>query len=73
MLAAAQSEFLSADELRDLTQRARRADQAAELTAMGIPHLEQRGRLLVSRFHVRERLAGHTMAQGQGINWSAIR
>ena len=52
------SEFLSADELRDLTQRARRSDQAAELDAMGIPHMVQRGRLLVSRFHVRERLAG---------------
>jgi len=52
MLANAQSEFLSPDELRDLTQRARRADQAAELTAMGIPHLEQRGRLLVGVPHL---------------------
>ena len=66
-------EFLSADEVRDLTQRARKDFQITELKLLGIPYLVQRGRLLVSRFHVRERLVGRTQPQGRGINWAAIR
>lgn len=54
------SEFLTTDELRDLTQRARRDAQVKELQVLGIPHLVQRGRVLVSRVHVRERIAGNT-------------
>jgi hypothetical protein len=49
-------EFLTPAELRDLTQRARKQDQVRELGALGIPHLLQRGRILVSRVHVRARL-----------------
>jgi hypothetical protein len=67
------SEFLTVAELRDLTQRARKTDQPQELEALGIPYLVHRGRVLVSRVQVRERLAGHANPKGQGINWAAIR
>lgn len=73
MLTATAGEFLSPDELRDLTQRARREAQAQELDAMGIPHMTQRGRLLVSRFHVRERLAGRSMAPVRRPNLEIVR
>ena len=67
------SEFLDTDELRDLTQRAHKDAQMKELDGLGIPYLLQRGRILVSRFHARERLAGRATPRSRGPNWDAIR
>lgn len=67
------SEFLDPGELHDLTQRARKDAQMRELDALGIPYLLQRGRVLVSRYHARERLLGRVQPNGRGINWDAIR
>jgi hypothetical protein len=72
--AEAVGEFLTSEELRTLTQRARRGAQAKELDALGIPYLIQRGHVVVSRHHARERLEGNIVpAGGSGINWAAIR
>ena len=46
------SEFLSPDELRDLTQRARRESQARVLQEAGIPF-----RQVAARFKIRRRKA----------------
>lgn len=66
-------EFLDPDELRDLTQRARKDAQMRELTVMGIPYRVQRDRVLVSRYHAREWLAGRAVAPARKPNWDAIR
>jgi hypothetical protein len=53
-------EFLSRAELRELTSRARRADQLIVLKRLGLPHrcAEPGLRVLVSRQHVRDWLNG---------------
>lgn len=67
------SEFMTKDELRDMTGKRGQALQVACLVEQRIPHKELRGRLLVSRFHVREWLAGRTPARvGVGVNLAAI-
>jgi len=49
--------FLSADELRELTGRARRKDQLAWLKAKGYKHeVNALGRIIVARAHVDHRL-----------------
>ena len=57
-------EFMTPEELRDLTGRRSLSSQMDALKADRIPHRVMRNRLLVSRFHVREWLAGrlHAMA-----------
>lgn len=53
------SEFLSAEELQQLTLKARGAEQAAELERLGVPYrLNGKRRPIVSREHVRAWLAG---------------
>lgn len=51
-------EFLTKDEIWDLTQARGLVAQQATLTAEGIPFRVVRSRLLVSREHVREWLRG---------------
>ena len=66
-------EFLSPAEVRTLTDRARRDAQCARLTELGLPHKLSGRRVLVSRFHVREWLAGRSVTPSRGINRAAIR
>lgn len=56
--ADAWSEFLTADELRDLTQARGLMAQQSMLAAEGIPNKVVKSRLLVSREHVRQWLRG---------------
>lgn len=51
-------EFLTPEELKDLTQARTSVKQQAMLTAEGIPFRVVRSRLLVSREHVRDWLRG---------------
>ncbi len=53
-----QSEFLSKEELKQLTGYARGKQQAARLHAEGIPHQVRGSRVIVSRVHAREWLEG---------------
>lgn len=53
-----ESEFLSRDEIRELTARAHPRAQAAWLKAEGIPHQLRGRRLIVSRAHSRAWLEG---------------
>ena len=66
------NEFLTPDELRDLTQRARREAQARALQEAGIPFRQVAARLIVSRHHAREWLAGRIVAPSHEPNMSAI-
>lgn len=54
----APSEFLSPDELRDLTGFAQPAKQGPWLRDQGIPNRVDGRRIIVSRYHAREWLAG---------------
>lgn len=67
------NEFLSAEEIRDLTQRARREAQARALQEAGIPFRQVARRLIVSRHHAREWLAGRILAPSYEPDMSAIR
>ncbi len=55
-------EFMTPEEIRELTGRRSLSNQMAALKADFIPHRVLRNRLLVSRFHVREWLAGRASA-----------
>lgn len=66
-------EFLSSDELRDLTDRQHKDAQAKALETAGIPFRWLNGRLVVSRHHAREWIAGRTVAPSREPNMKAIR
>ena len=66
-------EFLTPEELKDLTQARTSIKQQAMLTAEGIPFRVVRSRLLVSREHVRDWLRGVVRPPSRGINLAAIR
>lgn len=64
------TEFLSRDELRDLTGVARAAAQGRWLTEKGVPHHVDGRRVIVSRHHVRLWLEGkHELRQRSEPNW----
>lgn len=65
-------EFLSAQELRTLTDKARPDGQARVLADIGIPFRQIGRRLIVSRHHAREWLAGRTIAPSSEPNSAAI-
>jgi hypothetical protein len=67
------SEFLSPDEIRDLTQRARREGQARALRDAGIPFRQVQRRLIVSRHRARKWLTGRTVASSFEPNMAAIK
>lgn len=67
------SEFLTTDELKDLTQARGIVKQQAMLTAEGIPFRVVRSRLLVSREHVRDWLRGVVRPPSRGINLAAVK
>lgn len=68
-----ESEFLSPAELRDLTTKARLADQVRMLQSQGLPFREIGRKLLVSRHHMRAWLCGEPIAQTRAPNMGAIR
>ncbi len=58
-----ETEFLTATEVRQLTPGAAGAvAQAQALTALGLPHRVVGRRVLISRHHLREWLAGRPVA-----------
>lgn len=67
-----ESEFLSADELHDLTDFKQSGKQAEWLRERGIPHRLDGRRVIVSRHHAREWLAGRAVVSSNGPNWSAV-
>ena len=65
-----EAEFLSPEEVRQLVRRGKNAPN--ELRALGIPHQVVRGRVLVSRYHVRAWLEGRQTASRE-VNLEAVR
>lgn len=68
-----ESEFLCPEDIRFMTDRARFGAQCERLTELGVPYRLVGRRVLVSRFHVREWLAGRTVTPSASPNWAAIR
>ena len=66
-------EFLTPEELKDLTQARTSVKQQAMLIAEGIPFRVVRSRLLVSREHVRDWLRGVVRPPSRGINLAAVK
>lgn len=66
------SEFLSASELYGLTGFHRAAEQERWLEDHSVPHKRDGKRVIVSRFHAREWLAGRSIIVSSGPNWSAL-
>ncbi|MBL0394158.1 DUF4224 domain-containing protein [Ramlibacter monticola] len=66
------SDLYGPDELRQLTDRARAAEQSAWLRQRGIPHQRDGSRVLVARLHVRAWLEGRDTVASEGPNWSAL-
>jgi hypothetical protein len=61
-----QSEFLSPAELKDLTAQSKTAAQVEILERERIPHKVLGSRVKVSRYHVREWLAGRLAPASRG-------
>lgn len=66
------SEFLSADELRELTGYKNACRQAAWLKEQGVCHRQVPGRIIVARSHVMAWLEGRPVKTPGGINWAAL-
>ena len=68
------NEFLSGDELKVLTGKARSAAQEPALARLGLPYRPgPDSRLLVSRHHVREWLEGKRPQAVRGIDFSKVK
>ena len=67
------SEFLSPDELRELTEKGRRDDQAKALESKGLPFRRGLNKLIVSRHHVRLWLCGKPLTQEREPDFSNVR
>jgi hypothetical protein len=65
--------FLSSDQLRELTGRARRAGQRQWLADNGLPFRADGARVLVARYHVLDWLAGRAIAPSRGVDLSGVR
>lgn len=66
------SEFLSREELRDLTGLVQAAKQATWLRDQCIAHRLVGARVIVSREHVRSWLSGRNIPKSNGLNWAAL-
>lgn len=66
-------EFLSDDELRDLTDKSQRRAQAEVLAALGLPFREVGRRIIVSREHARAWLRGDAVKPTRQPDFEAIR
>lgn len=74
----AQSEFITSGELIELTRAKTVPGQKRWLMDRQIPHRLEfvgalRQRIIVSRLHVREWLAGASRPRGDGFNWDSVR
>lgn len=67
------TEYLTPQELHQLTGYARSGAQAEWLKAKGIPYKQDGTRLIVSREHVRSWLEGKPVLARSGMNTAAIR
>lgn len=67
------TEYLTPQELHQLTGYARSGAQADWLNAQGIPCKQDGTRLIVSREHVRSWLEGKPVLTRSGMNIAAIR
>lgn len=66
------TEFLSSEELRQLTGFKVAGKQAAWLTEQGIAHRQVGNRIIVSRVHTQAWLEGRPVRTNSGPNWSAL-
>lgn len=66
-------EFLRPAEVKELTGAASADEQERVLKRDGIPHRRRDKRILVSRFHTREWLAGKVVVQSRGIRLDLVR
>lgn len=67
------TEYLTAQELHQLTGYARPTGQTDWLKAKGIPYREDGKRVIVSRVHVQSWLEGKPVLARTGLNVAAIR
>lgn len=67
------SEYLSSQELHQLTGYARTTQQSAWLKFRGIPFKQDGARIIVSRVHVQGWLEGRQTMARNGMNVAAIR
>lgn len=65
-------EFLTPEELRNLTGHARAGAQDGWLAERGIPRQRDGARVIVSRVHVRAWLEGKPVVSSNGPNWEAV-
>lgn len=66
-------EFLRPAEVRELTGATNADEQERILRRDGIPHRRLEKRILVSRYHTREWLAGKAVVQSRGIRLDLVR
>lgn len=66
-------ELLRPSEIKALTGSANPDEQDRVLTREGIPHRRLGRRILVSRFHTREWLAGRPVAPTRGFNLAMVK
>lgn len=66
-------ELLSVAEVKALTGAANPDEQERVLKADGIPYRRRDRRILVSRFHTREWLAGRTVTPSRGVNLALVK
>lgn len=69
---ALNDEWLSPAELKTMTGQAGADGQARVLTQDGVPFRRRGNRMLVSRFHAREWLAGRNVTPSRGVNLSLV-
>ena len=72
MIALAE-ELLSASEVKALTGTANPDEQERVLLQDGIPYRRRNRRILVSRFHTREWLAGRSVTPSRGVNLALVK
>lgn len=66
-------EFLLPQEIKRMTSQGKLDDQESFFKKEGIPHRRLGKRILVSRAHVREWIAGAVFVPSRGINMGAIK
>ena len=66
-------ELLLPAEVKQLVGASNPDEQSKLLLEFGIPHRLLKQRILVSRFHVREWLAGRQLVQSRGVNLAAVK
>lgn len=68
-----ETELLSPQEIRDTTDCARHDDQRRKLEELGIPFRVVGRKIKVSRYHLREWLAGRAVKQSREPDLSTVR